>query len=62
MTRPGKTKQLNISIPNEVDAVLDEVARKEHRSKSNLITHIIFNNYYRQIKIQIFYDIYTINC
>jgi len=41
MTRPGKTKQLNISIPNEVDAVLDEVARKEHRSKSNLITHII---------------------
>lgn len=41
MTRPGKTKQLNISIPNEVDAMLDEIARKEHRSKSNLITHII---------------------
>ena len=41
MTRTGNTIQINVSIPKELDAQLRIEAKKENRSYSNFIAHLL---------------------
>ena len=41
MARPGKTKQLQVSVPEWVYNKIKELATKENRSVSNLIATIL---------------------
>jgi len=39
--RPGKTKQINISIPEDLVAKIQKAAQKENRSLSNYIATLL---------------------
>lgn len=41
MTRPGKTIQINISIPRELDKKLRELAKADNRSLSNFVANLL---------------------
>ncbi len=41
MTRPGKTVQINVSIPRDLDAKLKELAEADNRSLSNYIANLL---------------------
>ena len=39
--RPGNTVQLNVSIPKDLLPALDKEAKKEGRSRSNLVSWLL---------------------
>lgn len=41
MTRPGNTKQVNISLKKDLYEKVQECAEKEHRSISNYIATVL---------------------